>query len=128
MSIIDRYIVRQVLMPFVLGVLVFTFIFIIPPLIDYGEPLVAKGVSGALIAGLIARLVPQALAITLLIAFGRLSADREFVAMQACGISLRRLLRPVAVISVSAWAITSYVLIGLVPGSNQRFRFGSNTG
>jgi LPS export ABC transporter permease LptG/LPS export ABC transporter permease LptF len=129
MSIIDRYIVRQVLMPFVLGVLVFTFIFIIPPLIDYGEPLVAKGVSGALIAGLIARLVPQALAITipmslllaLLIAFGRLSADREFVAMQACGISLRRLLRPVAVISVSAWAITSYVLIGLVPGSNQRF-------
>ena len=129
MSIIDRYIVRQVLMPFVLGVLVFTFIFISPPLIDYGEPLVAKGVSGALIAGLIARLVPQALAITipmslllaLLIAFGRLSADREFVAMQACGISLRRLLRPVAVISVSAWAITSYVLIGLVPGSNQRF-------
>jgi LPS export ABC transporter permease LptG/LPS export ABC transporter permease LptF len=129
MSIIDRYVVRQVLLPFLLGLLVFTFIFIIPPLIEFGEPLVAKGVAGALILGLIARLVPQALAITipmslllaLLVAFGRLSADREFVAMQACGVSLRRLLRPVLLISVSAWALTMYVLIGLVPGSNQRF-------
>jgi LPS export ABC transporter permease LptG/LPS export ABC transporter permease LptF len=129
MSIIDRYVVRQVLMPFLLGLLVFTFIFIIPPLLEYTEELVAKGVSGSLIAGLITLLVPQALAITipmslllaLLIAFGRLSADREFVAMQACGISLRRLLWPVTLISASAWVFTSYVLIDLVPGSNQRF-------
>lgn len=129
MSIIDRYVVRQVLMPFLLGLLIFTFIFIIPPLLEYTEDLVAKGVSGSLIVGLIALLVPQALAITipmslllaLLIAFGRLSADREFVAMQACGISLRRLLWPVTMISASAWVLTSYVLIDLVPGSNQRF-------
>ena len=129
MSIIDRYVVRQVLMPFLLGLLIFTFIFIIPPLLDYAEDLVAKGVSGSLIAGLISLLIPQAVAITipmslllsLLIAFGRLSADREFVAMQACGISLGRLLWPVTLISVSAWVLTSYVLIDLVPGSNQRF-------
>ena len=63
MSIIDRYVVRQVLTPFLLGLLVFTFIFIIPPLIEYAEGLVAKGVSGPLIAGLIALLIPQALAI-----------------------------------------------------------------
>ena len=129
MPLIDRYVVRQVLMPFLLGLLVFTFIFIIQPLLDYAERLVADGVSVQLVAGLIGLLIPQALAITipmslllaLLIAFGRLSADREFVAMQACGVSLRRLLRPVALISIAAWAITSYVLIALVPGSNQRF-------
>src|SRR5688500_20228858 len=126
MSIIDRYVMRQVLMPFLLGLLVFTFIFIIPPLLQYAESLVAKGVSGPIIVGLISRLVPQALAVTipmslllaLLIAFGRLSADREFVAMQACGVSLRRLVRPVALISVAAWAITSYVLSALVPGAH----------
>jgi LPS export ABC transporter permease LptG/LPS export ABC transporter permease LptF len=129
MSIIDRYVMRQVLMPFLLGLLVFTFIFIIPPLLQYAESLVAKGVSGPIIVGLISLLVPQALAVTipmslllaLLIAFGRLSADREFVAMQACGISLRRLLWPVLVVAISAWAATSYVLIALVPDSNQRF-------
>ena len=39
MSIIDRYVMRQVLMPFLLGLLVFTFIFIIPPLLQYAERL-----------------------------------------------------------------------------------------
>jgi LPS export ABC transporter permease LptG/LPS export ABC transporter permease LptF len=129
MSIIDRYVMRQVLMPFLLGLLVFTFIFIIPPLLQYAESLVAKGVSGPIVVGLISLLVPQALAVTipmslllaLLVAFGRLSADREFVAMQACGVSLRRLLWPVALVAISAWAATSYVLIALVPDSNQRF-------
>jgi LPS export ABC transporter permease LptG/LPS export ABC transporter permease LptF len=130
MSIIDRYVIRQVLMPFVLGLLLFTFIFIIPVLMDYAEGLVAKGVPAIIIASLVVRLVPQALAITLpmslllalLVAFGRLSADREFVAMQACGVSLTRLLRPVALIAVSAWAATSYVLIELVPAGNTTFR------
>ena len=116
-------------MPFLLGLLVFTFIFIIQPLLDYAERLVAEGASVQLVIGLISLLVPQALAITipmslllaLLMAFGRLSADREFVAMQACGISLRRLLRPVVLIAVTAWAASSWVLIALVPDSNQRF-------
>jgi LPS export ABC transporter permease LptF/LPS export ABC transporter permease LptG len=132
MSIIDRYVIRQVLIPFLLGLLVFTFIFIIQPLLEYAEDLVAKGVAALTVIGLIARLIPQALAITipmalllaLLIAFGRLSADREFVAMQACGISLRRLLRPVAIVAVGMWLLTSYVLIELVPDSNQKFLDG----
>src|SRR5688572_13514401 len=117
-------------MPFLLGLLVFTFIFIIPALMQYAEDLVAKGVSGPIIAGLMIRLIPQALAITLpmalllalLVAFGRLSADREFVAMQACGVSLLRLLRPVGLIAVTAWAATTYVLIYAVPNANQTFR------
>src|SRR5687767_13603942 len=130
LSIIDRYVIRQVLAPFLLGLLVFTFIFIIPVMMDYAEPLVAKGVSAEIVAALMVRLVPQALALTLpmslllalLVAFGRLSADREFVAMQACGISLLRLLRPVGLIAVTAWMAATYVLIFAVPDANQAFR------
>ncbi len=80
----------------------FTFILIIPYLIKIAEDLIAKGVSSVVIVQLMVMLLPQALALTipmslllgLLVAFGRLSADREFVAMQACGVSLMRLLRP----------------------------------
>jgi LPS export ABC transporter permease LptF/LPS export ABC transporter permease LptG len=130
LSIIDRYVIRQVLTPFLLGLLVFTFLLIIPVMMDYAEPLVAKGVSTDIVVALMIRLIPQALALTLpmslllalLVAFGRLSADREFVAMQACGVSLLRLLRPVGLISVTAWAATSYVLIVGVPDANQSFR------
>lgn len=130
MGIIDRYVIRQVLMPLCLGLAVFTFLLIIPTLRDYAEEFVAKGVSTPIVLRLMAMLVPQALALTipmslllgLLIGFGRLSSDREFVAMQACGISLVRLLRPVAVVSIAGWLATSYVWLVLLPAGNQAFR------
>jgi LPS export ABC transporter permease LptF/LPS export ABC transporter permease LptG len=130
MRIIDRYVIREVLWPFVLGLLIFTFMLIIPFLIEYAESFISKGVAIPIVLRIMATLVPQALALTipmslllgLLVAFGRLSADREFVAMQACGVSLMRLLRPVAILSVAGWVATSYILLVAVPDANQRFR------
>ena len=70
-------------------------------------------------------LLPQALSITIpmavllgiLIGFGRLSADREFVALQACGVSLYRLLRPIAPSSRSSpRRRTAYEMIVALPG------------
>jgi LPS export ABC transporter permease LptF/LPS export ABC transporter permease LptG len=130
MRIIDRYVIREVLWPFVIGLLIFTFMLIIPFLIEYAESFISKGVAIPVVLRIMATLLPQALALTipmslllgLLVAFGRLSADREFVAMQACGVSLMRLMRPVGVLAVLAWAITSYVLLVAVPDANQRFR------
>src|SRR5258706_2716115 len=107
MRILDRYVIREVLLPFFIGLLVFTFILIIPFLIQYAEAFIAKGVPTTVVLRVMATLLPQALALSipaalligLLIAFGRLSADREFVAMQACGVSIARLLRAVGVIA-----------------------------
>jgi LPS export ABC transporter permease LptF/LPS export ABC transporter permease LptG len=129
-SIVDRYVIRQILMPFLLGLLVFTFIFIIPEVMKYAEGFIAKGVSPSVVLQAMAQLVPYALGLTipmslllgLLVAFGRLSADREFVALQACGISLMRLLRPVGLVSLLCWAATSYVFLFAIPTSNQAFR------
>lgn len=127
---IDRYVIREVLWPFVIGLLVFTFILIIPFLIDYAETFIAKGVPSTVVLRVMATLLPQALALAipaallvgLLVAFGRLSADREFVAMQACGIGLGRLLRPVLVVCALGWAATSYVMLEALPNANQAFR------
>jgi len=130
MKIIDRYVIRQMLPPILLGLLVFTFVLIIPQIKEHAESFIAKGVSPGLVLTAMLLLVPQALALTipmslllgLLIAFTRLSADREFVAMQACGMSLARLLRPVGVISLLCAGATFYVWAIVVPDSNQRFR------
>ena len=83
MRIIDRYVIRQVLWPLFIGLLIFTFILIIPYLIEIAEELIAKGVSGMVIVRAMATLLPMALGVTipmslllgLLIGFGRLSAD-----------------------------------------------------
>ena len=130
MRILDRYVIREVLWPFLIGLLVFTFMLIIPFLIEYAETFVSKGVPilvvlrvmGTLVPGVFALTIPMSLLLGLLVAFGRLSADREFVAMQACGVSLIRLLRPVGLLSILAWASTTYIYLVAVPDSNQRFR------
>ena len=129
-GILDRYIIRELILPFLLGLVVFTFLLILDPLANYSEQLIAKGVSWGIVARVLGTLVPQALAVTipialligLLIGLGRLSADRETVAMQACGISLFRLLRPVMALALAAWAVTSYIMIEAVPSANQTFR------
>ncbi len=129
-GILDRYITRELILPFLLGLVVFTFLLMIQPLGDYSEQLIAKGVSWGIVVRVLGTLVPQALAVTipmalligLLIGLGRLSADRETVAMQACGISIYRLLRPVMVLAVITWAATSYIMIEAVPTANQTFR------
>jgi LPS export ABC transporter permease LptF/LPS export ABC transporter permease LptG len=130
MKIIDRYVIRQLLPPILLGLLVFTFVLIIPQIKLNAESFIAKGVSPLIVLKAMVLLVPQALALTipmslllgLLITFTRLSADREFVAMQACGMSLVRLLRPVGAISMICAAATFYIWAIVVPDSNQRFR------
>ena len=129
-GILDRYITRELILPFLLGLVVFTFLLMIQPLGDYSEQLIAKGVSWGIVVRVLGTLVPQALAVTipialligLLIGLGRLSADRETVAMQACGISIYRLLRPVLLLAVLTWAATSYIMIEAVPTANQTFR------
>ena len=130
MNILDRYVIREVLLPFFIALLVFTFILIVPSMMQYAEAFIAKGVATTTVLRAMATLLPSALAlsipsallIALLIAFGRLSADREFVAMQACGVSVARLLWPVGIISILGWAATSYVMIEALPDANQAFR------
>ena len=117
-------------MPFALGLLVFTFLFIIPELMKYAEEYISKGAPTLVIVRLVIALIPMALGLTipmslllgLLVTFGRLSADREFVALQACGVSPLRLMRPVGVLSILGCLATGYVMLVAVPNANQTFR------
>ena len=126
---LDRYVWREILPPMLLALLIFTFLLALPPFMQHLENLLAKGVSLGTIARLIWTLVPQALGLTIpmallvgiLIGFGRLSADRESVALLACGVSPYRLLRPVLALAVACAAATMYVMIIAIPQANRAF-------
>src|SRR6478752_2378268 len=130
LRILDRYLVREIALPFALALTVLTFILVLPPILVAGEDFISKGVEWSIVARAMATLLPQALSLTIpmavligiLIGFGRLSADREFVAMQACGVSLYRLIRPVALIAVMATAADAYEIIVALPDANQTYR------
>jgi LPS export ABC transporter permease LptF/LPS export ABC transporter permease LptG len=129
-KILDRYLVREIALPFAISLLVLTFVLMIPPILQRAQELIAKGVEVSIVARALMLLAPQALCNTIpmsvllgiLVGFGRLSGDREFVTMQACGVSLMRLLRPVALIALLGTAATAYEIIVALPGSNQAFR------
>ena len=128
--ILDRYILRETLPLVSLSLLVFTFLLLIPPIMEVAQELIAKGVDTWTVAQLLLTLLPQGLGITipaavligLLMGLGRMSGDREIVVLQACGVSIQRLLRPVITLAALAAAATCYTLIVLLPDANQAYR------
>src|SRR6476660_8703618 len=130
LRILDRYLVREIALPFALGLTVLTFILVLPPILVAGEEFISKGVEWSIVARAMATLLPQALSLTIpmavllgiLVGFGRLSADREFVAMQACGVSLMRLARPVLLVAGLGTIATAYETIVALPDANQSYR------
>src|SRR5689334_18224337 len=130
MRLLDRYLVREIVLPLLIVLAVLSFLLEIPVILNQGEQLIEKGVDWNTVFRVLLTLLPQALAITIpcallvgiLVGFGRLSADREFVAMQACGVSLLQLIAPIAALSIAAAAATAYVTIEALPDANQTFR------
>jgi len=128
--IIDRYLIREILPPLGLSLVLLTFILVIPPILRDAEELIVKGIAWTTFVHVLVLLLPSALSLTIpmsvllgiLIGFGRLSSDREFVAMQACGVSPFRLLRPVAAIAVVATLAAAHQIIVALPDANQTFR------
>ena len=130
LRILDRYVLRELMAPFGLALLLLTFVLEIPPILQHGEALIAEGASWDIVIRVLATLLPQSLGITIpmallvgiLITLGRLSGDREVVAMEACGVSPGRLLRPLLLFGLVATAATTYVMIVALPFANQAFR------
>ncbi len=130
MRTLDRYVIREILPPFLLALGLFTFVLAINPMLDYAKDLLAKGLPAPTVGLLLALLVPQALSLTmpmafltgLLMALGRISGDRESIALLSCGVSPMRLLRPVLIVATVVGAVDMYILMKVKPDANQTFR------
>ncbi len=127
---INRYIFQEVLTPTLLGLTIFTFILVMGRLPGLTELVVNKGVPLASILKLFSYLLPTFLSITIplsfllgiLLAFGRLSADSEFVALKASGVSLYSLLLPVLLFALLCSLLTAGLSLFGEPAGKTAFR------
>ena len=111
-KIVHRYVFREIVVPFLFGLSVFTFILLIARLLKLIELVVTRGVPVLNILQLLSYImpaflevtVPMAMLLAILIAFGRLSADSEMVALRSSGLSLYQLIAPVAIFALLATA------------------------
>src|SRR5262245_5289828 len=129
-KILDRYVWKELITPFFLGMVIGTFLLLIDRIFDLMDLIINKGVPVHLVMFLFVYLLPSIMVLTIpigvlfaiLVAFGRLSADMEIVAMKACGVSPLRLLWPVLSFGLAITAVTAYLMIDSVPRSNYAFK------
>ncbi|HKW89841.1 MAG TPA: LptF/LptG family permease [Candidatus Acidoferrales bacterium] len=130
MRILNRYVCREVISHALLGLAIFTFVFFVPQLVQLMELLVQHAASAGQTAAVFFCSIPPVLVFTLpmamligvLIGLGRLSADSEIVAINACGISLRRLLVPIGGIAIFTTAIAFAITLWIAPRSLRTLR------
>lgn len=105
--IVYKYILKAHIGPFFLGLSVVMFLFLFQFLIKSIDRLVGKGLSMWIITKLISLnlawiltlAVPMAVLVATLMAFGAMSSSNEITIMKAAGVSLRKLMLPVIIVS-----------------------------
>lgn len=129
-TLLDRYIIREIVPPTSLGLLVFTFILLINEIPRLLGVLVAHQADAWTILRVFFNLLPSILAVTIpmafllgvLLAFGRMSSDSEIVALRASGVSPLRLIVPVLLLSTATALVTFYINTVALPAANQVHR------
>ena len=107
MTILDRYILKELFVPFSISLCILCFIVLTKEMLRLVELLVTNGVGLLAVFKIIVNLMPSFLVLTLPMAclissittFSRFSFDKELVAMRAAGLSLLRIAVPVFVFS-----------------------------
>ena len=123
--VFNRYLLGDFIKNFLLTLGVLTFVMYVGAVvqaIDY----MSRGISGLLILKIFALnipftlsfVIPMSVLTTVLLHFGRLSADGEITAMKACGISLWQTAAPIVFCSALLSAVCLYINAELAPRSH----------
>ena len=123
MSILDRYVWKELGPPLGIGVAVFTFFLFIDRIYQLTNLVITKNVPVHLVLSLLVFMLPPFLTLTLplsllvavLLVGGRLAGDFEVIAIRAAGISPLRLFRPFVVVGVLVTGLIMVFTVFLNP-------------
>jgi lipopolysaccharide export system permease protein len=124
--LINRYILKEIAVPFCMILLVLTFVLLMGKILQLMDLMINKGIALTDIARLMIFLMPSFLVFTIpisllmaiLIGLGRLSGDNEITILKMSGLSLYQLSFPVACAALVAFAMTATTTLYLVPYGN----------
>ena len=129
-SIVNRYIFREMIPPFVVTLIFFTFIFLMAKIIDITNFIVNYRINIMTVLLMLIYsvpyflefVIPMSVMMAVLLTFLRLSNDNEIVAFKAGGMSIYRLLPPVLVFCLMGCLLTGYMAIYGLPWGRLSFK------
>ena len=130
MKILDRYLVRELIPPFGLGLSVFTFILLMGKILRLTEVIITNRIPLktvtllilSLLPSLLIFIIPMSFLFAILILYGRMSADNEILALRSAGVSLYRIIAPVFFASFFVFGATLCISCFIIPKGNAAFR------
>lgn len=111
---ITRYLIAEILPPFLIGLLAFTVILLTARILRLVELVVTRGLPfleitklfGLLLPTFLEMTLPMALLLGIFLGLSRLSSDQEIVALKASGVSPTHVLLPVGILALGVSLIT----------------------
>ena len=127
-SILDRYILREVVPVLLLSALLYVAVFLFgffyvgSRWLDGTPVLKVLTWLGYHVPGVLVQVLPMAVVSAVVIPFGRMATEGALLATQAGGVPLLRQLRPVLLLGFLLAAVSLYLSESVVPESNARVR------
>ena len=123
----DRYLLRQMTGPFFLAVAGLALFILLNLILRLSELMVDRGVGLAQLLRLLVLwtpelvvwAIPMAALFAVFLGLGRMEHDREIMAFESIGVSLRRLLRPLLLASIVLSVLTFAIYNWVMPASQQ---------
>lgn len=127
---LHRYVLAELLPPFLLGLVALTFILVMPRVLLLTDLVVTRGVGlvpilrllGYVILPFLVLTIPMTCLLAICTGLSRLAADREIIAFKASGVSLYRLLPPVALFTGALLLLTIYLSVVVQPWAHASMR------
>lgn len=130
MKIFERYILKENFKPFVISLMVTTFVMLLDKIIDLLNLIIEKHLDIFTIVSIFSLSLPFILALTIpmaillasIMSFGRLSVDNELVAFKSCGINIYTLIKPTVIAALLISFFMVYFNNAILPETNHMLK------
>ncbi|MCM2282225.1 MAG: LPS export ABC transporter permease LptF [Bdellovibrionaceae bacterium] len=127
--LVMRYLLGEMIPTFFLGVVVFVFILLTFQALRLTEFVLVHGIKVSVVAQMMAYLstsflpvlFPMSLLFTILMTYGRLSADSEIIALKAAGLGMVHIIAPAFVLSLLIALLSAQTAFHIAPWGNRQF-------
>ncbi|PKN73149.1 MAG: hypothetical protein CVU50_03860 [Candidatus Cloacimonetes bacterium HGW-Cloacimonetes-3] len=130
MKILKKYILKEHIPPFFISLMVVTFVLLIDKIIDMLNMIIEKKLPFQVVVEMfslslpymLALSIPMAVLVATILAFGRMSVDREIVAIKSSGVNVYAMIGPLMVTAIMLTGLMVYFNHWFLPNTNHKLK------